>query len=259
MSRYSKIIELVFFWNYQKGDSVVHFDREDLIKAAAELKLNVPKNVGDIVYSFRYRKSLPLKISERAPKGQQWIISGLGIGKYAFRLTRESKIEPDRSLIQIKIPDATPEIVNAYALSDEQALLAKLRYNKLIDLFLRISAYSLQSHLRTTVKGVGQVEIDEIYVGVSQNGSQYIIPVQAKGGNDSLSIVQSQQDYECCIQKFPRLHCRAVSAQFLEDEVIALFELQAQDGDLRKVQERHYRLVASDAISEEDLKTYSEL
>jgi hypothetical protein len=47
----------------------------------------------------------------------------------------------------IKVPDATPGVIAKYALSDEQALLAKLRYNRLVDLFTAITCYSLQSHL----------------------------------------------------------------------------------------------------------------
>ena len=69
-------------------------------------------------------------------------------------------------------------------MSDEQALLAKVRYNRLIDVFLGVAAYSLQNHLRTTVSDVGQLEIDEIYVGVDRQGRQYVMPVQAKGGSD---------------------------------------------------------------------------
>jgi hypothetical protein len=39
------------------------------------------------------------------------------------------KTEQERnSQIAIKIPDATPEIVASNSLSDEQALLAKVRY-----------------------------------------------------------------------------------------------------------------------------------
>ncbi len=56
---------------------------------------------------------------------------------------------------------------------DEQALLARVRYNRLVDIFLGIRAYSLQIHLRTNVKSKGQIEIDEIYVGVDRHGSQY--------------------------------------------------------------------------------------
>ncbi len=33
------------------------------------------------------------------------------------------------------ILDATPGIIELYAFSDEQALLAKLRYNRLVDIF----------------------------------------------------------------------------------------------------------------------------
>ena len=51
--------------------------------------------------------------------------------------------------ITIKLPDAAPEIVFACALSDGQALLAKIRHNRLIDIFLGIAAFSLQN--RTTV------------------------------------------------------------------------------------------------------------
>ena len=55
-------------------------------------------------------------------------------------------------------------------MSDEQALLAKIRYNRLLDVFLGISAYSLQNHLRTTVLHIGQIEIDELYIGLDKHG-----------------------------------------------------------------------------------------
>ena len=31
------------------------------------------------------------------------------------------------------------------------------------------------------------VETDEIYVGLDKRGSHYVVPVQAKGGNDRLN------------------------------------------------------------------------
>ncbi len=156
-----------------------------------------------------------------------------------------------------KIPDATPEIISASSLSDEQALLAKVRYNRLIDVFLGLTAYSLQNHLRTTVKGMGQIEIDEVYVGIDKHGCQYIIPVQAKGGSDQLSTVQAKQDIACCAEKFPELVCRAISAQFMDDSHIALFELCLDDaGSVRTVEERHYKLVPADQISAADRESY---
>jgi hypothetical protein len=54
-------------------------------------------------------------------------------------------------LAETKVPDSTPGLISLYALNDEQALLARLRYNRLIDIFTGISCYSLQSHLRTAL------------------------------------------------------------------------------------------------------------
>ncbi|MBP6582396.1 MAG: hypothetical protein KA204_02820 [Chromatiaceae bacterium] len=174
------------------------------------------------------------------------------------KLVRINRILPNQELVAIKIPDATPEIVNAYALSDEQALLAIVRYNRLIDIFLGIAAYSLQNHLRTTVSSIGQVEIDEIYVAVDRNGRQYVLPVQAKGGSDQLSVVQTKQDIACCSEKYPSLICRAISAQFMANNLIALFELTVENDGVKVVDEKHYRLVPSDQIDDGDLRTYSQ-
>ena len=63
---------------------------------------------------------------------------------------------PNANMAVTKIPDATLGVVLKYALSDQQVLLAKLRYNRLVDIFTAVTCYSLQSHLRTTVRGVGK-------------------------------------------------------------------------------------------------------
>jgi hypothetical protein len=166
--------------------------------------------------------------------------------------------KPREDVAAIKIPDATPEIIGAYALGDEQALLAKVRYNRLIDIFLGLTTYSLQNHLRTQVKGMGQIEIDEIYVGLNKNGAQFVVPVQAKGGSDKLSPVQTLQDDACCRLKFPDLICRPISAQFMDDNVIALFELTVENGNALIVEERHYQLVPSDKIDAATKRQYAE-
>jgi len=254
---YSKIIEWVFFEKRSVKESQIAFERDDLLKAVKALKLERPKNLGDVVYSFRYRYDLPESILDTQPGGMEWIIEGAGPAQYLFKLVKENRILPNSNLIAIKIPDATPEIISAYSLSDEQALLAKVRYNRLIDIFLGITTYSLQNHLRTSVKGTGQVEIDEIYVGVDRNGCQYVIPVQAKGGSDQLSVVQTKQDLDCCKEKFPNLVCRSVSAQFISDDLIALFELTLEDEMVKVVEEKHYRLVPASKISGEELFKYS--
>ena len=254
---YSQIIEDIFFRYYSDGDSVVHFAREDIVRSAERLDISLPKNLGDVVYSFRHRRPLPEAIIQRAPVGQSWVIVGKGQAKYAFELKQISKIQPDRMLPITKIPDATPGIVARYALTDEQALLAKLRYNRLVDIFTGVTCYSIQNHLRTTVRSIGQIETDEIYVGVDKRGAHYILPVQAKGKADQIGVVQIEQDLALCNEKFPDLVARPIAAQFMDDETIALFEFDNDPEDgVVKLAERHYRLVPEQDLSSEELRIY---
>lgn len=255
-NRYLALIEKIFFDRYKVGVREIDFERNALEKAALSLKIILPKNLGDVIYSIRYRVDLPQRIRDTQPKGMEWVIEGPGRSKYSFRLSRINRLAPNPNLAVIKVPDATPEIISAYALSDEQALLAKLRYNRLIDIFLGIAVYSLQNHMRTTAKQIGQIEIDEVYVGIDRAGRQFIVPVQAKGGTDKLSSVQTKQDIAVCEEKFSTLICRPVSAQFLENDLIALMELGIVDGDVRIMEEKHYKLVSSGDISASDLSAY---
>lgn len=255
-NRYSAIIAKVFANHYGKEGASFEFTRDEFEGVASGLGITLPKNVGDLIYSFRYRNELPASILATAKDGLEWIIEGAGRAKYRFRLVKLNRIIPREELLTIKVPDATPEIIGAYALGDEQALLAKVRYNRLVDVFLGITAYSLQNHLRTTVKDVGQIEIDEIYVGIDRHGCQFVVPVQAKGGTDKHGVVQTQQDVAFCKQVFKNLACRPVSAQFMSDQRIALFELTVVDGVIKVVDEKHYQLVAAKAISSDDLLAY---
>lgn len=264
-NRYRQLLEHIFFdrdfGSYKRGVKVIEFEREDLERAANVLQIKLPKNPGDVIYSSRYRTALPKTILDTQPKGMEWIIDGAGRARYKFALVPSNRILPNPMLRAIKIPDSTPEIISAYALNDEQALLAKVRYNRLIDVFLGVTASSLQNHMRTTVKGIGQIEIDEVYVGLDRQGVQFVIPVQAKGGKDQLAVVQTKQDLACCAEKFPALVCRSVSAQFIDlddkrGKKIAMFELTVEDGKVVIVEEKHYRLVPSTEISPEELRSY---
>lgn len=143
--------------------------------------ITLPKNLGDVVYSFRYRVPLPQRVRDRAPKGQHWIIRPAGRGKYKFVASALASITPNPLLAETKVPDSTPGVITMYALFDEQALLAKVRYNRLIDIFTGVACHSLQSHLRTTAPGLGQIETDEVYVGVDRRGGSLRYPRPSKG------------------------------------------------------------------------------
>ena len=256
LNRYSQIIEAIFLKSYQEGKTEIPFTRDEIISSAAVLNIELPKNLGDILYSFRYRASLPANITDKAPKGFEWIIRPVGRALYKIVLTRETYFKPSEYLAETKIPDATPGIISKYAMNDEQALLAKVRYNRLIDIFTGLTCYSLQNHLRTTVPEMGQVETDEIYIGIDRRGVHYILPVQAKGGSDKMGVVQIEQDFAVGSSKFPDLICKPIAAQFMSNKTIALFEFEMTDEGIAVTSEKHYRLVPPDDVTSAELEKY---
>ena len=250
-------MEKIFFGHWSDGVTEFEFAREEIESYVALLHITAPKNLGDIIYSFRFRQKLPQAIMETQPSDKEWIIEGAGRARYRFRLAKVTRVIPNDMLVCIGVPDATPEVIRAFALGDEQALLAIVRYNRLVDIFLGLTSYSLQNHLRTTVKGVGQIEIDELYIGIDRYGCQYVIPIQAKGGSDQIGVVQTQQDLAFAEEKFPGLRCRPVAAQFMSHGIIALFELALDgEGQVKVVDEKHYKLVPANEIDRNAIVKY---
>jgi hypothetical protein len=69
-NRYVQIIERVFFDHYSPDASEIAFDRQEIADIAQQLGLARPKNLGDVIYSFRFRtelrrKYLRLRLPER--------------------------------------------------------------------------------------------------------------------------------------------------------------------------------------------------
>jgi len=255
-TNYATLVEHLFAQNFKAGAKHVDFSRDQINNYADALNMERPRNLGDLVYYFRYRKELPESVRAKASPGKEWAIVGIGDAKYRFQQFSAARITPRTDQEAVKIPRATPEIVTRYARSEEQALLAVVRYNRLVDIFLGVTAYSLQSHLRTNVAGMGQIEIDEVYLGLNKQGAQFIIPVQAKGGKDQQGIVQVLQDAEFCKLTFPDLVPRLVAAQFIADDHVAMLELTVTDAGVKVRNEQHYQLVEASKIKADDLKSY---
>ena len=263
MSKYDNVIERVFVNNYIDGGIKVSFDRDELAQACDDLGISRIKNLGDIPYSYRFRRELPESIKMTCDAGYEWIIVGTGISTYEFRLASPGKIAPTANRQKIKIPDATPEIVRKYAPgTDEQALLKKVRYNRIVDIFTGLTCYSIQNHLRTTIKNIGQIEIDEVYLGVNKRGTHFVIPCQAKSPGDRFGIVQVMQDIEFCRNRYPNAICKPIALQFLSDNEVAILELEIEEDNdifhLSVVDERHYRLVGREGITDEEIRLMSQ-
>jgi hypothetical protein len=71
-SRYSKIIEQIFLARYKDGAVEILFEREDIVRVAKKLGIQLPKNLGDVIYSFRYRTPLPESVRAKAPSEKHY-------------------------------------------------------------------------------------------------------------------------------------------------------------------------------------------
>ena len=237
--RYTQILIGIFERIYEPNGETLAFPRTMIQDVAQELGIALPKNVGDVIYTFRNRRPIPLEIQSTAKHQRSWAIRSIGSGQYAFVQVRDVDLRPAK-LAPTHILDATPELVRIYSQSDEQSQLALIRYNRLVDLFLNITAYHLQSHYRTQIPGIGQVEVDDLYVGYDKDGLLYIIPVQAKGIKGDLSLIQSENDMELCRNRFPNLVCRSVGVKQISNDTFALIEIGSGNEGLEKKAEKHF-------------------
>ncbi|MHC4644824.1 MAG: endonuclease [Planctomycetota bacterium] len=224
LTDYEKIIAALFK-KKRRGSSKpdrIDFTKDELVETARNLGMQL-RNPPDVVYTFRTRRILPAPILRTG----NWILMPKGKGKFSFvRTTRASFVEIQEGLAHIEILNALPEIVEKYTTKDEQGLLSTIRYNRLIDIFTSITCFHLQSHIRTTITGEGQIEIDDLYVGVDEDAREYVLPTEAKSPDerDKLGWFQIANLVKFAAQCFPNLKCRPIAAKPAGQNLVCLME-----------------------------------
>lgn len=248
MSLYDRLIVEIFHRRHGASRDEFEFTREEMAEILQEWGERI-KNLGDVPYSYRSGcRSLPDEISSTG----HWAIEGRGKGRYAFRrLSRSPYVTIPTELQIINLLDATPDIILKYSSTDEQGLLAKVRYNRLVDTFLGLTAYHLQGHVRAYIEDVGQVEIDDLYLGVDMDGNQYVIPVEAKTPAETLGVIQVIALNAFGRENYPNLALRSVAVKAWDDNTIFFIEFNdAIDAeDIEVVTYKRYRLVRDDKLA----------
>jgi len=142
---------------------------------------------------------------------------------------------------------AIPEVVEGLLRQDEQSLLTRILYNRLIDIFTGLTCFHIQNHYRSNVKAVGQVELDALYVGINTTGELFVIPIEAKSQNEAemMGRVQISQMAKLVRQDFPNLQRRIIAVKVLADDSIGIVEFddQIEADDFGIVDARRYVLI----------------
>src|SRR6267142_3137488 len=108
---YKQIILAIFNSHFAPGTKRFSFTRSELLTAAAKLGVKLEpgesedsttSNIGDVVYTYRFRREFPKEILGTAPAGKMWIIAGRGDGLYEFRLITTPNLNADPSVFITK-------------------------------------------------------------------------------------------------------------------------------------------------------------
>ena len=241
---YDEVILEVFNRHYVTGSNRLLFKKDELTEICNKHGIIV-RNIPDIIYTYRVRRSLPSQILSTG----HWAIEPAGRGAYAFRLLRNApRFDiPFYDYESIEIFNAIPEVVESLLRKDEQSLLTRLLYNRLVDIFSGLTCFHIQNHYRSFVMDMGEVEVDALYVGVNSNGILFVVPLEAKSQSESEMIgrIQISQMVKLVRQDFPNFQRRILAVKALQDATIGIVEFNDYEDpdEIRILSVGRYKLI----------------
>jgi hypothetical protein len=246
---YGPILRNVFNARWRQGASAVVFSLDDIRNAAETLGLEA-RNPADLIYRMRSRTVLPKEILDKG----FFILRAIGRGKYQFEKGSSTIFIPLTS-VPTEALDLTPLPVRRLlpehlAEMDEQALLTVASYCKLFDHFTGLQVFRLRSHVRKSVPGVGQAELDAIDVGVALRDDDLplVFPIEAKAVADALNRVQIFNMIQYCHHYFSGLEVRPLALKVDEESVLHVmeFNVASKASDLRILRSASYLIKLSE-------------
>ncbi|MCQ1833678.1 hypothetical protein [Neorhizobium galegae] len=255
---YVPVILKLFQDRWRPGASTVVFSLDDVrtaVEAVRAMSVNPDsissRNPADVIYRMRSRTKLP---DEILAKGFH-VLRAVGRGRYQFEKASSGIMEVPITDLTSAI-DQTPMPVRrllpeTMAEMDEQALLSIVGYCQLLDHFTGMKIYRLRSHVRKSVPGIGQAELDAIDVGIASgdDDTPVIFPIEAKAVSDELNRVQIFNMIQYAAHYFPGLKVRPLALKVDYQSAVHLmeFNLAARPGDLRIIRNASYVINTSEA------------
>jgi hypothetical protein len=242
---YVPILREIVRRRFTPGTQRIEFSKQDVEDVAVDLGLKLG-NAADVIYRLRSRTRLPDDILDLGFT----ILRGVGRGQYALEIGGEALVHlPEHDVYDHN--DQTPLPVRRLLPEDlseldEQGLLTMVGYCKLLDHFTGLTIYRLRSHVRKSVPGIGQAELDEIDVGVAMRDDDMpvVFPVEAKAADEVVNRVQVSTAVSYCETYFPGHEIRPIVVKLTYDSVLHFLEFRATTSlsGLRIVNSHGYRL-----------------
>ena len=245
---YAPILLHIFNARWRQGASTVIFSLDDVRNAAEALDVEA-RNAADVIYRMKSRTKLPKEILEKG----FFILRSVGRGKYQFEKGTSTIFEPVDDA-PVEALDITPLPVRRLlpeflADMDEQAILTIAGYCKILDHFTGLTVFRLRNHVRKSVPGVGQAELDAIDVGVALSDEEepIVFPIEAKACADALNRAQISNMIAYCNANFQGMTVRPLAVKVDDDSILHLMEFNnaTKPADLRVVRSAAYAINVS--------------
>lgn len=247
---YVPILLDIFHRKYQEGDFVVRFTLDEVRESAMRLGIiSDLRNAPDLVYRMKSRTKLPPEISDKGFR----ILKTVERGVYQLEQAISTIVElPEGEIICIedKTPIPVRRLLNEDLSGiDEQGLLTIVNYCDLLSLFTGLKIYRLKSHARKSVSKIGQVEVDEIDVGVTYSALDLpiIFPIEAKAAPDPLNWAQIANQVNFANEHFSNFIVRPIGIKVDWKSIIYIIEFtpETEAKNLQIVSSVRYRLSLS--------------
>lgn len=255
---YVPAILKLFRDRWRPGASTIVFSLDDVRTAVEAVRAEASnpdlissRNPADVIYRMRSRTKLP---DEILAKGFH-VLRAIGRGRYQFEKATSGIIEVPVCELTPAI-DQTPMPVRrllpeTMAEMDEQAVLSVVGYCQLLDHFTGMKVYRLRSHVRKSVPGIGQAELDAIDVGIAsgEDETPVVFPIEAKAVSDELNRVQIFNMIQYAAHYFPGLKVRPLAIKVDYQSAVHLmeFNVASRPGELRIVRSASYAINTSEA------------
>lgn len=242
LSDMDRIMIQLFLSKYSSDADSFNFTLDEVREIARGNSIPL-RNPADFTYQYRARRAMPEQVLDLG----HWIIVGAGKGQYVMqRIESSPHFEYEIPDAYTSIQDITPTSVVPLLRDDEMSSLTRLRYCEVVSHFTGLDCHEIQTHYRSFVQGIGQVEIDEFYVGKGEAGV-FLLPLEAKGNveSDLLGRLQISQMVSTMEQDFPGVQRRILAMKHLGDDDYLMFELtnSSDPNDIEIERISRYRLV----------------
>lgn len=243
---YVPVLLYIFKNKYTPDAETIEFTLKDVIEACNALGINAA-NPPDVIYRMKSRTVIPEDIQNLGFR----VIRPVGRGRYVLEKAESTLITFPTGEYEI-IQDKTPPVVRKLlgpnlGLIDEQGLLAIVRYNELISRFLKARVYHLKGHVRRSVAGVGQAEVDDVHIALPLDTDEpiTIVPVEAKAKDEPVNRAQIAMQILYAREAFPGYPIRPLTIKLFSDGEILFMEFddEIKTSALEPIAYARYRIV----------------